>query len=284
MTLLRRSAVAFVASLALVACSSDTATAPPDLQMLYTDGEDLPGEVEVCKVGPDGTTATFTITQSPAGVGTMMVSSPFTLEAHDGSQLNKCRVVWRSSSSSAPPTTLTITETDATAGTVLSSIVVFGGLTTPTVNLASKSVAVSVGYSMGAYVIFKNVPGDTPPPPPPPPPPAKGCTPGYWKVKPHLDSWPATGFTTGQSFQSAFGVNAFPGMTLHQVVSQGGGQLKALGRHTVAALLNSAHPGVPYGLTTAQVIGAFQAAYASGDYEATKSIFETLNEMGCSIN
>ena len=34
--------------------------------------------------------------------------------------------------------------------------------------------------------------------------------------------------------------DAFPGMTLLEVLSQGGGGLNALGRHTVAALLNAA--------------------------------------------
>jgi hypothetical protein len=73
-------------------------------------------------------------------------------------------------------------------------------------------------------------------------------------------------------------------MTLVQVLSNGGGGLDALGRHAVAALLNSA-PGAPnYPMTTSQVIAAFNAAYASGNYETQKNIFERYNELGCPLN
>lgn len=117
----------------------------------------------------------------------------------------------------------------------------------------------------------------------PPPPGGDGCTPGYWKVRPHLDSWPPTGFSPNQQFSSVF-ENAFPGMTLREVLSQGGGGLKALGRHTVAALLNAAHPDVAYDLTTVMVINQFNAVFPGGDYEAQKDFFEGFNEQGCPIN
>ncbi|MDH3224417.1 MAG: hypothetical protein OEO23_11935, partial [Gemmatimonadota bacterium] len=73
--------------------------------------------------------------------------------------------------------------------------------------------------------------------PPPPPGGGEGCTPGYWKQPHHFDSW--TGYDPEDLFSSAF-EDAFPGMTLLEVLKQGGGGLKALGRHTVAALLNAA--------------------------------------------
>ena len=78
--------------------------------------------------------------------------------------------------------------------------------------------------------------------------------------------------------------NAFPGKTLLEVLSTGGGGLDALGRHAVAALLNSA-PGAPdYPLTTAQVIAGFNAAFASGNYENQKNIFDRYNNLGCPLN
>jgi len=78
--------------------------------------------------------------------------------------------------------------------------------------------------------------------------------------------------------------NAFPDMTLLQVLETGGGGLDALGRHAVAALLSSA-PGAPnYPLTSAQVVSAFNAAYASGDYEDQKNIFDRYNNLGCPLN
>jgi hypothetical protein len=59
---------------------------------------------------------------------------------------------------------------------------------------------------------------------------------------------------------TAFGVNAFPGKTMHDVLATGGGGCTALGRQIVSALLNSeVLPGYP--LTPAQVISAFQAAF-----------------------
>jgi hypothetical protein len=112
----------------------------------------------------------------------------------------------------------------------------------------------------------------------------EGCTPGYWKQTQHFDSWPAlyaptTKFST--VFESAFGTT-----TLLDVVKLGGGGLNALGRHTVAALLNAANPDVDYGMTAAQVIAKFNAAYpgSSAAYEALKNEFEAANERGCPLN
>jgi hypothetical protein len=115
-----------------------------------------------------------------------------------------------------------------------------------------------------------------------PPAGGEGCTPGYWKQSQHFDSW--TGYNPNQLFVSVFGENAFPGMTLLQVLSQGGGGLKALGRHTVAALLNSASGNVDYQYTTAQVIAMFQAVFPGGDYENLKNEFASENESGCPLN
>ena len=75
--------------------------------------------------------------------------------------------------------------------------------------------------------------------------------------------------------------NAFPGMTLLDVLRQGGGGIKALGRHTVAALLNGASEDVDYGMTDDHVIAAFNDAFASGDFGPLHSELEDRNERGC---
>jgi len=111
----------------------------------------------------------------------------------------------------------------------------------------------------------------------------EGCTPGYWKQPQHFDSYPSP-YTPTTLFVDAFGVDAFPGMNLVDVAGQGGGGLKALGRHAVAALLSSASSGVSYDLSTAQVITTFQNAYASGDYEAAKNALAGYNEQSCPLN
>jgi hypothetical protein len=117
------------------------------------------------------------------------------------------------------------------------------------------------------------------PPPPPPGDGSEGCTPGYWKQTQHYGSW--KGYSPNQLFSSVF-EDAFPGMTLVQVLGQGGGGLNALGRHTVAALLDAAS-GIDYGLTTAQVIQKFNDVYPGGGYEGLKDEFATRNERGCPL-
>ena len=120
-------------------------------------------------------------------------------------------------------------------------------------------------------------------PPPPPPGGGEGCTPGYWGRSQHFDSWTSP-YTTSTSFFSVFGVDAYPGMTLLDVVNNTGPPKKQLGRMAVAALLNAASTGVDFDLTTAQVIAAFNAAWASGQYEATKDMLDDLNNQGCPLN
>ena len=114
----------------------------------------------------------------------------------------------------------------------------------------------------------------------------EGCTPGYWRQRHHFDSYPAP-YAPDTLFVDAFGVDAFPGLTLSQAVKLKGGGLNALGRHAAAALLNAASDDVSYDRTTDQVIASFEAAYDSGDlrvYEYLKNMFETFNEQGCPLN
>lgn len=118
--------------------------------------------------------------------------------------------------------------------------------------------------------------------PPPPPSGGEGCTPGYWKQPHHLDSW--VGYTPDQNYEAVFGIDAsFSASTLLEVLEQGGGGEKALGRHAVAALLNSAS-SVDYLYSTADVIAAVQQAYASGDFNGVKDLLAGENEMGCPLN
>lgn len=118
--------------------------------------------------------------------------------------------------------------------------------------------------------------------PPPPPSGGEGCTPGYWKQPHHLDSW--VGYSPDQSYEAVFGVDAsFSAGTLLEVLDQGGGGEKALGRHAVAALLNSAS-SVDYAYSSAGVIAAVQQAYASGDFNGVKNLFEFENELGCPLD
>jgi hypothetical protein len=96
--------------------------------------------------------------------------------------------------------------------------------------------------------------------------PRQYCSPGYWKQSHHFHSY--VGYSPYTQFGSVF-ENAFPGMNLIQVLWQGGGGLNMLGRHTVAALLNST--ALNSGLTTGQVINIFNNAFPGGNYQAVAS-------------
>ena len=108
-----------------------------------------------------------------------------------------------------------------------------------------------------------------------------GCTPGYWKAPQHFDSWPA-GYTPDMLFADAGFDDAFPGMTLIQVLNLGGGGLNALGRATVAALLNAAS-GVS-GFDVTDVQDAFNELWDTELAEELKDILDFLNNLGCPLN
>ena len=119
----------------------------------------------------------------------------------------------------------------------------------------------------------------------------EGCTPGFWQnwtgAPPGMqpNAWLATGYHWGDPFTSAGFVNAYNGRTFLQVLQLGGGGKNALGRHTVAALLNAAHPNVAYDLTPAQVIAKFNDVITNdGNVNALKNEFEALNEQGCPLS
>lgn len=110
------------------------------------------------------------------------------------------------------------------------------------------------------------------------------CSPGYWKQEQHLGSWSKDlPYTTGSSFNVAFGVAAYPiGATLLQVVrgevlpvypTGGCGSttnkdklreaLAQLAFHAVAALQNSLALGALGYASKAAVIAEFQAGFAA---------------------
>lgn len=275
---LRGLVAAVPAALLLFGCATQDPAAPTGLLRTANIGG-TPGngvadknEVEVCKVG------------STATIDAATASGTVTADFADG----EC-VVMNTSFVSPIPETVTLTETVLPANTVLDSIVVFQGLApnratpltlTKTVVTGSNTATALNGLELGALVIFYNrfVP------PPPPPEGGQGCTPGYWKQSQHYDSYPAP-YTYDTQFSAVF-ENAFPGMTLQQVMSTGGGGLEALGRHTVAALLNAASSGVSYDFTVADVIAGFNNTFpgSKNQYNTQKDIFAGFNEQGCPLN
>jgi hypothetical protein len=116
---------------------------------------------------------------------------------------------------------------------------------------------------------------------------SEGCTPGYWKQSQHFDSWPSQ-YAPGELFSAVF-EDAFPGKTLLDVLQpQNAGpnvHLNALGRHAVAALLNTASANVDYAYTDPQtVIDLFNGVFPGGNYDGLKNIFAGFNELACPLN
>lgn len=107
----------------------------------------------------------------------------------------------------------------------------------------------------------------------------EGCSHGFWKK--HEDAWKVTGYNTTADFDSTFGCDAFAcDKTLMGALGLGGGELSALAREAVAALLNAAHPGVDYPLTPGEVIQKVQQAIVAEVYESTKDELEGHNAHG----
>jgi hypothetical protein len=48
-------------------------------------------------------------------------------------------------------------------------------------------------------------------------------------------------------------------------------------------LLNAAHPGINYGMTTSQIITAVQNAYAGGNFQALKNQLDHRNNRGADL-
>jgi hypothetical protein len=141
----------------------------------------------------------------------------------------------------------------------------------------------------------------------------EGLSPGFWKN--HTSDWHSE-FPPSMLFASAFGVNAFSGSTLYDVISlqasrdkdssgdffetskssgsseeqtnwakkqaQYNNALRTLGMHAVAALQNAASP-LRYDLTVTEVQLSFEKAYNSGkrdEMEITKTQLDRLNNQG----
>jgi hypothetical protein len=117
---------------------------------------------------------------------------------------------------------------------------------------------------------------------------AFGCTPGYWKVAVHRPQWLLTGYSANDRYNTVFGRNVFANNpTLLQVLNMGGGDLQALGRHSVAALLNARHPDVDYASTSTQVIALVQSVIDGGanasQVEILKNRLDAQNDRRCPL-
>lgn len=121
----------------------------------------------------------------------------------------------------------------------------------------------------------------------------QGCTPGYWRQPHHFDSW--TTYEPDDSIEDPFDIPSSvmlarpergeaEDLTLIEGLELRGGDVNALIRHAIAALLNAVSPDVSYDLSVSEVKSKFNAAISGGDIEGTKNEFEGFNEQGCPLN
>jgi hypothetical protein len=191
-----------------------------------------------------------------------------------------------------PERFLTITQTSGPAQTALDFIITTqqGG---SDVTIPSPATAATIAFNFyhGAVASFWNTltPIGN-----------QGCTPGYWKQSQHFDSW--VGYTQSQLISSVFtvpGAYSLKGtpmgnFTLLQGLSFKGGstlsdKAQILFRAAISALLNSSNPSVNYGMTTAQIISAVNAALASLDENQILTLAAQLDGLnnalgGCPLN
>lgn len=290
-------ATAGVALMTLAACSTDTPTEngltnpPPPLFAV----DPIPGAisgsptvaVRVCKVALDAETLgdnfTFNTTASQGTVTTPLVRPATNLADQAG-----CGVVWaRSEFRYDNETDITITEV-VPPGYTLEQISFTGtgvyNLPATITNPASPSVTVRALDGLTVY--FKNSFEGTPPPG------GEGCTPGYWKVPQHHDSWVPTGYTTNQLISTVFSSSNYGGSTLLQALGFNGGTglpgaERILLRAAVAALLNAGHPDVDYSWTISDLVDAVNDAIDSASRSTMLALAAELDEdnnSGCTLN
>lgn len=103
----------------------------------------------------------------------------------------------------------------------------------------------------------------------------------FWGVR--RDAWP-TPVLPGLLFSDVFD-DAFPGQTLEAVINASGTGLTALGRETVAALLNAQSSKVDYDLTPTEVVTMFDQVFPGtlAAYQALENTFAGFNNQPCPI-
>jgi hypothetical protein len=128
---------------------------------------------------------------------------------------------------------------------------------------------------------------------PPPDGGGEGCTPGFWKNRGRrIGAWDLTPYALHDNYDLTFGTAVFGSSTLLEVIRNRPDVgvphdlYKALGRHSVAAVLNASHPDVDYDMSAADVIALTASAFASNDLGVIEDAKDTLadfNEQGSDL-
>ena len=274
-----RWAAAATTALVLAACSDFTPAGPrgPHLNVI-----DLPPRiVKVCKEGPAGVYNFQAV--SHEGIGTLLVGTPVATPDGFGKQTSfqlaagTCANVYQVGPQLEG---FTVSEVGPMPAGVELDFITWQTLAFldfpdgPLNTVTGTNSLYLEPFAKPTVVTFYNKKNEVPG--------FQGCTPGFWKNSP--GSWPATGYSVGDNFDTVFGTNLFsPDITLMQAINLKGGGTNALARHAVAGLLAAAHPDVAYTLSTSEIIAGVQAALANGTVESTKDMLDRYNNQGCPL-
>lgn len=220
-----------------------------------------------------------------------------------------CTQVW-TPGADGPTTDVTVSEI-VPAGLKVDSILL---VTTPPgsrdifYNISSKTVTAS--FTQGYLLKFFNSPivctdrnalnygepGECKYPPPPTS--GTGCTPGYWKVAQHWDSWPAGYAPTqliGSYFPNASLYTLKTPMSTYSLVqglafkggSDAAGGAQILLRAGIAGMLNTATFGSGYPMTNSQLVTSVNNALGTGDRATMVNLGATIDKFNngtCTLN
>jgi hypothetical protein len=254
-----------------------------------------PGYVRACKVG--GPAGTYTFHADVLGGGTYTLPSGGTSTVTFNGTTPACATLYVPTGTwgDGVKATIEVSEINIANTLEVKSITVTtnGTAGTPVSNTSSTSTTVAFTDVVSVDFVNGVKPVTTG---------NQGCTPGYWKVKQHWDSWVGTGYTTTQLLNTVFVIPASytvknKAMGSYSMVDglsfQGGstlsGKAEILVRAAVAAVLNAGKTNVAYPATKSQIITAVNSALASANATTITNLATLLDKAnnglgGCPLN
>jgi hypothetical protein len=255
-----------------------------------------PGAVRACKVG--GPAGTYSFHVDVLGGGSYTLPSGATGSVSFNGTTPACTTMYVPTGTwtFGQTASVEISEVNIASNLMVKSITVTTNGVVGSPQLNTSSTSVTVGFPDVVSVDFVNAVK------PPTNNGNQGCTPGYWKVKQHWDSWAGTGYTTTQALSTVFNIpaaytvknQAMGSYSMVQGLSfQGGttlsGKAEILVRAAVAAVLNAGNSNVSYAMSKADIISQVNAALAGGNATTIGNLATKLDGYnnglgGCPLN
>lgn len=283
----------FAAAVVASACSESATTSLEEPSPAFSVGQDprQPGPnlrqadieyFEVCKDYSGGTSrdpVTIEVLIAPHE-GSGPTPNPFTVALDDG----ECEDVWLHGGSGQD--VVTVTENPVPDGYTVSYVKTVAG---PLNSAGSGTNGASgiVNGANGVLVEFTNtiIPTEF-----------FGCTPGFWKNNKRAKDWTAPlapdalftapGFTSpGARARVAKKKKDDNVVYQLQALNANQGDLAALTRHAMAALLNATSPAFDYEFSATDIVTWYNEAVAgTRDIESLKNMLAAANEQGCPLD